>query len=356
MWQFYPPLIGDVAMRTRNGILVLGVLLAVTGVLSAQPSDGNFPGLTDYLPFLEQTYVVGGRDSTLYEGNFAYHVPLVNFLGSDTKIDAEGFAGAWHFRPNLTLTGAFTVRQLTSKSSPVLTPSFRPYLTFNAHFLRRVQRSRRMGSLFDRSATFTVEDPILFVSPTIALTHYSNGSEGEFIVNGEINERNGDFSSTYQTYGIAFLWWEPLRFDVGELEAPITGRQTSIKVTRDEHPVLGLAGEMSSDLRNYYNPRKWSAEFELFVNSPSAFSWATTIAFDWFDRQPVNDLIDVTRYRVMAGITVRPKVTKLYIPSNVGLFVRYDFGQDYYNIKFGQGNNLFTFGIRTMPPVMCFDS
>jgi hypothetical protein len=330
-------------------------LLMVAGPVSAQPSDGNFPGLKDYLPFLEQTYVVGGREATLYEGSFAYHVPLLNFLGAETTIDGEGLVGAWHFRPNLTLTGAFTVRQLTSESNPVLTPSFRPYLTAHAHFLRRSQRSRPIGSLFDRSATFSMEDPILFVSPTAVLTHYSNGSEGEFIVNGRINQRDGDFSTTYQTYGIAFMWWVPLRHGQPDGGEPVTGWQTMLTVTRDVHPTLGLSGEMSDDLSKYYNPRKWSTGFELFSNRPSAFNWVTTVGFDWFDRQPENDLIDVSRYRLMVGLTVRPKISALYIPSNIGLFVRYDFGQDYYNIKFGQNNNLFTFGIRTMPPVMRFD-
>lgn len=289
-------------MNTHAHIPIFGLLLlTVAGALPAQPSDGNIPGLRDYLPFLESTYVVSGREATLYEGNFAYHVPVVNFLGAQTTIDGDGMVGAWHFPPNVRLTGAFAVRQLTSTSIPVLTPSFRPNLTVNAHFLRRAQRSRRVGSLFNRSATFTVDDPILFVLPTAALVHYSNGSEAEFIVNGQINQRDGDYSTTYQTYGTGILWWEPMRYDTNERGAPVTGRQTALQVTRDVHPTLGLSGEMSEELSRYYNPQKWSAEFELFVNSPSALSWAATVGFDWFDRQPENERIDVIRYRLMVG-------------------------------------------------------
>jgi len=341
-------------MKIHRRAAFFGLLLAGLAAAGAQPSDGNALGLTNYLPFLESTYVVTGRDATLYEGNFAYHVPLVSFLGARTTIDGDGLMGAWHFRPNLTLTAAFMVRQLTSASSPVLTPSFRPYLTASAHFLRRAQRSRRIGSLFDGAAAFTIEDPILFVTPSATLIHYSNGSEDDFIINGRINQRDGDFSTTYQTYELALLWWEPLRYDRDEEGDPITGRQTTLTVSRDVHPSLGLSGEMASILGQYYNPRKWSTEFELFVNSPSALSWTTTIGFDWFDRQPDNDLIDVTRYRLMVGLTLRPKIPALFIPSNVGVFVRYDLGQDYYNIKFGQQNNLVTLGVRTMPPVMRF--
>ena len=267
------------------------LLCAAAPSLHAQDAD-SVTDATSLRNHLERSYVtigplqVGNGPPLLFEGNIS---PA--FLITETK------------RAALVLTPKVILRMRTGDSWPVRTPSYMP----------------RMSLYFFRGPPTASAARFFFVTSS----HHSNGQEGDFYLpNGEINDRDGSFSTNFVEVG-----FQDIELD----EEGVSNVRASLEV----HPSF----VMEPELRGQYS------QVRLHLGSTYTFNDRTATSIElshlFGDAGPASDsFLKRFQLSVTSSFTC-PGLSEVAFFGNVYL------GQDYYNMQFERYRSMLRLGIIT---------
>lgn len=214
------------------------------------------------------------------------------------------------------LTPQIIVRMFREESFPVRTPSYIPQITVYYDF--KEKRDWPNYSIYGRIA------------------HHSNGQDGDFFLeNGEINLKTGNFSTNYLELG----------FITTNINTRFKAYQF-FKTSFEIHPDAFIQDE----LKGIYSQYRWHTAFSIFKLSQKenqslpkkpAFSikGETTWKFGNY-----NSLVSLSPERLNLSLTFyyHPKFLE-----DIGLFVQYYHGSDYYNMYFDHRLDVLRFGFMT---------
>ncbi|MFA6403950.1 MAG: hypothetical protein WCX31_20315, partial [Salinivirgaceae bacterium] len=128
------------------------------------------------------------------------------------------------------LTPQIIIRMFQEESSPVKTPSYMPQITVYYNFKKK-----------NNSPDFSMYGRI---------AHHSNGQDGDFLLeNGEINLKNGDFSTNFLELGL-ITTTNNVRFNAYQFF------KTSIEI----HPDAFI----NDELEGIYSQYRWHNAFSIF--------------------------------------------------------------------------------------------
>jgi hypothetical protein len=213
------------------------------------------------------------------------------------------------------LTAQVILRMFNEESLPVRTPSYMPQIT--AYYLLNDKRAPKKHTLFFRVA------------------HHSNGQDGEFYdENGDINLLTGNFSTNF--------------IEPGYILSSHSSKYNAQKFFRSSleiHP----KGWTFVEMRDIYSGLRWHNNFSAFkipIGNTDAEKRArislkleTTLMLD-----EIADWSTFDQRRLNASLTFyyHPKFLE-----EIGFFVQYYHGMDYYNIYFMHQIDVLRFGIMT---------
>ena len=213
------------------------------------------------------------------------------------------------------LTAQIIIRMYNEESLPVRTPSYMPQIT--AFYMLSDKAAPNKQSVF------------------LKFAHHSNGQDGEFYdENGDINLLSGNFSTNFMELGYIF-----------NNLSPKYNAQRFFKTSLEIHP----QSWMFEELRGMYSGLRWHNNFSAFkipVGSSDAEKRAqislkleTMLMLDDIDGW---DTFDSKRFNMGFTFYYHPKFLE-----EIGFFVQYYHGMDYYNIYFNHQIDVVRFGIMT---------
>ncbi len=212
----------------------------------------------------------------------------------------------------MVLTPQIILRLFNSYSSPVKTPSYMPHLTL--YYSIGDSSSRKMHSIFLR------------------FEHHSNDQQAStYLPTGELNLDSGDFSTNYFEPGIIrAFYYKPIK--------KVLFFESSFEIHMKNHTQPEILGK--------YAMYKWNNRFSI-VSPPEFFhkkgDYQVDVNLDWSFGE-INHWSPCYYKRLTLDLTFfyRPKFF-----SEIGLFVRYYLGMDYYNIHFDHHLSVIRFGLMT---------
>ncbi|HKU40371.1 MAG TPA: hypothetical protein VJR89_19555, partial [Polyangiales bacterium] len=203
---------------------------------------------------------------------------------------------SWPFA--VVLTPKIVLRMFNEESTPVRSPSFMPRITAYAWFQQRVRGS-----------------PTVYAS--VMLSHHSNGQAGPFFAeDGSINHEDGSFSTNYFEFTLyltgftgRFLGWSSLGFEW--------------------HPGFN----QDEELEGRYGLYRLNLASTLIADLPlhGQVSLRITAILDQFQRSSENPFVQhLERFPLSVSYSMT-------VPGiDLGVYVGYYLGHDYYNIYFDQ--------------------
>ena len=261
--------------------------------LISQVNQGN-----SYITFPAD---IGNIESLWFEGNV-----IPNFYIRKSK----------NARLMGVLTPQIIMRMYQEKSYPVRTPSYIPQVTI--YYMLAGNKKINILSLFGR------------------LAHHSNGQDGDFFLeNGEVNLLSGNFATNY--------------FEAGLIKTNFNSRFNAhqfFKTSLEIHPKAWI----SDELIGIYSRVRWHNAISIFKlpakNTPTSkrnadislkgeATWMFGDVMDW-------DWLSVDRLNLRLTLYYHPKFLE-----DIGLFVQYYHGSDYYNMYFGHSLDIIRFGLMT---------
>jgi hypothetical protein len=214
------------------------------------------------------------------------------------------------------LTAQITIRMYNEESYPVKTPSYIPQIS--AYYLVGAKNSA------DRSTIF------------VKMGHHSNGQDGSFYNDdGNINLQTGNFATNF--------------FEMGWLKTDYSSNLKAEKIFKtslEVHP----RSWMLQELHGQYSGLRWHNAFLAYKlplkmgprgSIKANFSlkaetmWSLDKLYDW-------DTFNIKRLNASVTFYYHPKFLE-----DIGFFVRYYHGMDYYNIYFQHRLDVVRFGIMT---------
>ncbi len=214
-----------------------------------------------------------------------------------------------------TLTAQVIIRMYNEESFPVRTPSYIPQVSF--YYLMGNKQSKTHNTLFGRVA------------------HHSNGQDGNFYdENGLINLQSGNFATNF--------------FEIGIIKTSHSSTLNAIKFFKSSieiHP----RSWMLEELHGQYSGLRWHNAFTAFklpfINSGKdespnfSLKVETTLMLDNYNNL---NTFDFDRLNASLTLYYHPKFLE-----DIGLFVQFYHGMDYYNIYFNHQVDMIRFGIMT---------
>lgn len=215
----------------------------------------------------------------------------------------------------MVLTPQIILRMYNEYSHPVKTPSYLPQVT--SYYLIGNKLQKKMLTIFGR------------------VGHHSNGQKDNLILsNGDINFETGDFSTNY--------------FEVGAIVTALSNSTNAVKFLKtsfEYHP----KNEMHRLLNDKFSRYRWHLEFSAFklprikpqkvhksnINLDANITWL----FGDLKGTP-----KITMDRLQTSLTLS------YYPNfleEIGLFIQFYNGKDYYNVYFNEQRSMIRFGIMT---------
>lgn len=214
------------------------------------------------------------------------------------------------------LTPQIILRMYRDYSYPVRTPSYIPQITF--YYLPKNSKLQSGIAFYGR------------------LAHHSNGQDGDFFLeNGKINVKSGDFSTNY--------------FELGILKTGVNKRLNAyqfFKSSIEIHPEQWS----QSELDHIYSRYRWHNSVSIFKlpmsnsqNTNGKANFSIKGEATWM-LDNYNNLNSFSTKRLNLGITLfyHPKFLE-----DLGLFVQYYHGSDYYNMYFSHSLDVIRFGFMT---------
>ncbi len=214
------------------------------------------------------------------------------------------------------LTPQIIIRMYQEESFPVRTPSYVPQITLYYQICQN--KNQYQINLYARIA------------------HHSNGQEESFFLdNGDVNKRSGDFATNYLELGLIKTNYSQ-RLNAHQF----------FKTSLEYHPKPWMALELDG----IYSNLRWHNSFSIF-KLPSKSVARTSQRSDISLKLDATWLFgDVNKWESVSWDRLNLSLVFYYHPrflKDIGLFVQYYSGSDYYNIYFGQHINILRFGIMT---------
>ena len=287
--------------------IILFLVLNPTIQLMAQETDSLLPNLSlDKIALINQTdsYItfptdIGNIEPLAFEANV--NPSFVIRERKDSKLMAV-------------LTAQITIRMYNEESYPVRTPSYIPQIS--VYYMANKKEVLNSLVLFGKIA------------------HHSNGQDGDFYnEDNTINLQTGNFATNF--------------LELGFLKTSYSSRLKAIKSIKSSveiHPKSWMIQEM----KGKYSGLRWHNSFTSFKlplndnkNEKANFSIkAETILM--LDNYNDLNILDMDRFNVSLTFYYHPKFLE-----DIGLFVQFFHGMDYYNIYFEHQLSMIRFGIMT---------
>ena len=292
----------------RYKILIWLMVINSMSVLNAQETDSLLYKLPlSKIALINQTdsYItfpmdIGNIDPLMFEANVS--PSFIIRKRQDSKLMGV-------------LTPQIVIRMYNEESYPVRTPSYIPQIAL--YYLAKENGINNKIAIFGKIA------------------HHSNGQDGAFYNDdGTVNLLTGNFATNY--------------LELGMLKSSYSSRLNALKVFKSSiemHP----KSWMIEELQGQYSGLRWHNSFTAFKipfghsntekNPHFSLKLETTIMLDKY-----NDLnfFDIDRLNARLTFYYHPQFLE-----DVGLFVQFYHGMDYYNIYFDQQISVIRFGIMT---------
>lgn len=301
-------------MRNRFGILsfVVPVLVFLSSYVFSQQAIDSIPRLS-----LSKVAQVNQTDSYFsFPGDLGNLDPLIFEANVNPNFVIRKREDS---RIMLVLTPQILIRMYDEYSFPVRTPSYIPQLTF--YYLNGSPQSLSHTTFFAK------------------LAHHSNGQDGDFYMELEdgsqqINLKTGNFATNF--------------IELGVITTSYGSKKNAVKFFKsavEMHPKKW----MLNDLRGKYSGLKWHNSFIAYKlplafggsNRKSRFSikaetsWMFDSINDW-------EVFDIKRWNGMLTMYYHPNFLE-----DIGFFIRFYHGMDYYNIYFDHRISYIQFGLMT---------
>lgn len=299
-------------------------------------------GVVD-IPMLERSRIFrnvpNDKTEELYEGWLALHFSLGGSM--QLSYDDAQMSGKpdWVLLPSFSMI--VNLRQTEEDSAPVRTPSYMPRLRLTAVRTTAPSNQGSRQVVFD--GTFG---------------HYSNGQDGCLFEGQDpdrdcaflrpvadealrVNRRDGSFSSHYLEGGAAFRWLTWKNELLANTRVPSARVITAFVRARDHKVLSGLPGGMSDDLLRLYGSRRVRAGGEFLSEIRTTERW-------WGGPYWVNAWVEVSNGdapQVRKWRTSAETGKTLDGLNGTGVFVRWYYGHDDYNIGFLQPLNVVQVGL-----------
>ncbi len=214
------------------------------------------------------------------------------------------------------LTPQIIIRMFQEESFPVRTPSYIPQFTL--YYLLREKAYAKNTSIYGRVA------------------HHSNGQEANFFMdNGEINTESGDFSTNY--------------FELGIIKTNFNKQLNAsqfFKSSVEVHP----QGWYADELEGIYSRVRWHNAFSIFKLSNKNIDRKQRPADISLKGEAIWMFGELNNWESASNKRLNLSLTFFYHPKlleDIGLFMQYYNGSDYYNMHFNHQLNIMRFGIMT---------
>ena len=214
------------------------------------------------------------------------------------------------------LTPQIIVRMYQEESFPVRTPSYLPQLT--VYYKLSEQPYSKNLSMYWR------------------IGHHSNGQDGDFFLeDGSLNLKSGDFSTNFLEMGL-------IKTNINTHFNAYQFFKTSFEI----HP----KGFIQEELEGIYSQYRWHNTFSIFkltsdkndgkVQKPAiSIKGETTWMFGEYNQL---EAFSAERLNLSLTFYYHPKFLE-----DIGLFVQYYHGSDYYNMYFSHRLDVLRFGLMT---------
>lgn len=214
------------------------------------------------------------------------------------------------------LTPQIIIRMFQEESFPVRTPSYIPQITVY-YILKKKDGSRNLN-LYGR------------------VGHHSNGQDGGFYLDdGSFNLKTGNFTTNFWELGI-------IKTNVNTRFNAYQFFKTSFEI----HP----KSVTQNELEGIYSRYRWHNAFSIFKITPEknqvdsqkptiSIKGETTWMFGDYNQF---DAFSMERLNLSLTFYYHPKFLE-----DIGLFVQYYHGSDYYNMYFDHRLNVLRFGLMT---------
>ena len=255
------------------------------------------------------------NDDLLYEARIAVHFPWIN----NCKKDSPRCTRDDVFR--LYAPIRLQVRQYTSDSSPVSTPSYNPGLRLYYWNTSWVNVGKELHSVHYLS---------------LGVHHYSNGQSGEHYTGGAINTKDGSFSLDYVELA---YYYETIDKEGG----PDDWWKVNVRKY-----LTGWTWE--SPQHDYYEKWLFEASRKKRLNR---YGITTQLTAGYkHDRTYVSpgdnaSFRDNMQYTAEAFIPVKCPKVRFFHWDNMSVYLRWDKGYDYYNINYQNRINRLQAGLVT---------
>lgn len=213
------------------------------------------------------------------------------------------------------LTPQIIIRMYNEDSYPIRTPSYIPQIS--AYYLLNNKSAVEYSVLFGR------------------LAHHSNGQDGNFYNDdGSINLESGNFSTNF--------------IELGFIQTDYSKRLKAIKTLRSSmeiHPKYW----MQDELQGIYSGLRWHNTFTSFKFSLNSSENKRKAKFS-IKAETIFMLDNYNNLKMFDLDRINAKFTFYYHPSfleDIGFFVQFYHGMDYYNIYFNHQISVIRFGIMT---------
>ena len=213
------------------------------------------------------------------------------------------------------LTSQIIIRMYNEHSYPVRTPSYIPQISF--YYLTGDKQSKKHNTFFGRIA------------------HHSNGQDDNFYdENGNINLQSGNFATNF--------------FELGLIHTSYSDKLNAVKFFKSSFEVHPKSW-MLNELHGKYSGFRWHNTFSAFKlpimnsNPEKRPNISLKLETTWM-LDAINNWNTFNLNRLNASLTFyyHPKFLE-----DIGFFVQFYHGMDYYNIYFNEQLDVIRFGIMT---------
>jgi hypothetical protein len=260
--------------------------------LIAQVNQGN-----SYITFPTD---IGNIEPLIFEGNV-----IPNFMIRENK--KSRLMGV--------LTPQIIIRMYNEYSHPVKTPSYMPQIT--TYYLIGNRKKEDLLTVFGR------------------LAHHSNGQNDDLLLeDGSINYDSGDFATNY--------------FEIGGIVTSLDKKTNAVqffKSSFEYHPENSVHRLLGGRFSRY----RWHNEFSAFKlpRKESINKHKAAISLDLKTTWLFGDMGDIDSF---SFDRLQTSLTFSYYPKfleEMGFFVQFYNGKDYYNVYFNENRTMLRFGIMT---------
>lgn len=214
------------------------------------------------------------------------------------------------------LTPQIIIRMFQEDSYPVRTPSYIPQITL--YYILKEKSGSQNLNLYGR------------------LGHHSNGQEGDFYLDdGSFNLKTGNFTTNF--------------FELGIIKTNVNTRFNAyqfFKTSFEIHPKSATQNELDG----FYSRYRWHNACSIFKLTPEenhvdskkptiSIKGETTWMFGNYNQL---DVFSIERLNLSLTFYYHPKSLE-----DIGFFIQYYHGSDYYNMYFDHRLDVLRFGLMT---------